>query len=128
MTLRIVILAAGLGKRMHSDMPKVLHRLAGKTLLEHVAHTASQLSANPPLIVYGHQGEVVRHTLAHLNADWVEQKEQRGTGHALRETLPLLPDETRVLVLNGDVPLINIDTLKQLLNQTPTDAIGMITA
>lgn len=127
--LSIVILAAGQGKRMFSDTPKVLHRLAGKPLLEHVVQTANTLNRNdPPIIIYGHQGEKVRHALAHLNARWIEQTEQLGTGHALQQALPAIPEDHHVLVLCGDVPLISVDTLKSLVNTTKTNAIGIITA
>lgn len=128
MALSIVILAAGAGKRMCSKLPKVLHRLAGKTLLEHCIETAGCLDARQPVIVYGFQGELVRHTLGHLNVTWVEQKEQLGTGHALRQALPQIPEKDRVLVLYGDVPLISTKTLNAFIAQTPENALGMITA
>jgi bifunctional UDP-N-acetylglucosamine pyrophosphorylase/glucosamine-1-phosphate N-acetyltransferase len=129
MTLSIVILAAGQGKRMHSQVPKVLHKLAGKTLLEHVTTTAHALSpTNPPVVIYGHQGEQVRHAMANLNVTWVEQTEQLGTGHALQQALPYLKNDHRVLVLYGDVPLTSIDTLKEFVKNTPLDALGIITA
>jgi bifunctional UDP-N-acetylglucosamine pyrophosphorylase/glucosamine-1-phosphate N-acetyltransferase len=129
MALSIVILAAGQGKRMNSQLPKVLHRLAGKPLLEHVVDTASSLgSSTLPIIVYGHHGEQVKHTLAHLNVQWIEQTQQQGTGHALQQALPLVPDHHSILVLYGDVPLINTTTLKHLISNTPADAIGIITA
>lgn len=127
MSLSIVILAAGAGKRMHSDTPKVLHRLAGKPLLEHIADTALKISPQT-IIVYGHQGDAVRHALSHLNVTWIEQTEQRGTGHALQQALPHVPADHRILILNGDVPLISVDTLKHFIQQTPIDALGMITA
>ncbi len=129
MTLRTVILAAGKGKRMHSEIPKVLHSLAGKPLLEHVVQTALRLDAeNQPIVVYGHQGEIVRRTLDHLNAIWVEQMEQLGTGHAVQQTLAHLPNNGRVLVLYGDVPLIEVETLKHFIEKTPEYALGIITA
>ena len=129
MALNIVILAAGQGKRMHSTIPKVLHRLANKTLLEHVVRTSEQLNPHhPPLIVYGFQGDVVKRSLAHLNVTWVEQPAQLGTGHALQQTLPYIPDQNRVLILYGDVPLISADTLQNLLTTTPEEGLGMVTA
>jgi bifunctional UDP-N-acetylglucosamine pyrophosphorylase/glucosamine-1-phosphate N-acetyltransferase len=129
MTLSTVILAAGQGKRMHSELPKVLHRLAGKPLLEHVVSTANQLdSVSGPIVIYGHQGERVRHNLAHLNVTWIEQTEQLGTGHALLQALPKLPEKGRVLVLYGDVPLIKTETLKHFIIDTPEHALGIITA
>lgn len=129
MTLSIVILAAGQGKRMHSQLPKVLHPLAGKPLLEHVVHTASKLdAAAQPIVIYGHQGERVRHALANLNVTWVEQTEQLGTGHALQQALPHLPTKGRVLVLYGDVPLLKVETLKHFIIDTPEHAVGIVTA
>jgi bifunctional UDP-N-acetylglucosamine pyrophosphorylase / glucosamine-1-phosphate N-acetyltransferase len=129
MALSIVILAAGQGKRMKSQTAKVLHRLAGKPLLEHVMTTASKLSpGTTPIIVYGHQGESVKHALAHLNAIWVEQTHPLGTGHALQQTLAHIPDQDQVLVLYGDVPLIATETLKKCLTHTPAHTIGIITA
>lgn len=129
MSLSIVILAAGVGKRMVSQLPKVLHLLGGKTLLERTVHTTLKLKpAQPPLVVYGYQGETVRHTLANLNVQWIEQTEQLGTGHAVLQALPHIPLEDRVLILYGDVPLISLATLKRFIAETPLDAVGIITA
>lgn len=127
--LSIVILAAGQGKRMHSDLPKVLHQLAGKSLLEHVVTTASHLEpSEPPIVIYGHQGDALKHQLAHLNVTWVLQTKQLGTAHALQQALPSIPAKSRVLVLYGDVPLISIETLKQFIAETPAQSLGIITA
>jgi bifunctional UDP-N-acetylglucosamine pyrophosphorylase/glucosamine-1-phosphate N-acetyltransferase len=129
MNLSIVILAAGQGKRMHSRLPKVLHRLAGKALLEHVVETCYHLNqAVQPIVVYGHEGEQVQHALAHLNVMWTKQAEQLGTGHALLQALPHVADDQQVLVLYGDVPLLTKETLKKLITATPADAIGIVTA
>jgi bifunctional UDP-N-acetylglucosamine pyrophosphorylase/glucosamine-1-phosphate N-acetyltransferase len=129
MALSIVILAAGQGKRMYSQLPKVLHRLGGKALLEHVAHTAEKLSpTQAPIVIYGHQGETVRHHLSGLNVTWVEQTAQLGTGHALLQALPHIPDDNRVLCLYGDVPLISLDTLQHFIKTIPDHALGIITA
>ncbi|MHB1948848.1 MAG: bifunctional UDP-N-acetylglucosamine diphosphorylase/glucosamine-1-phosphate N-acetyltransferase GlmU [Gammaproteobacteria bacterium] len=128
MALSVVILAAGQGKRMHSHLPKVLHTLAGKPLLEHVVLTADLLKPDQSIIVYGHKGETLRHQLANLNVHWTQQSEQLGTGHALLQALPQIADDHRVLVLYGDVPLISFATLKNLLAATPADALGMVTA
>ncbi len=129
MSLSIVILAAGQGKRMNSSLPKVLHCLAGKSLLEHVVQNALQLGpATPPLVIYGHQGEIVRKTLSHLAVTWIEQPQQLGTGHAVSQALPHLPESNRVLILYGDVPLVTSNTLEQFIQNTPADALGLITA
>jgi bifunctional UDP-N-acetylglucosamine pyrophosphorylase/glucosamine-1-phosphate N-acetyltransferase len=128
MSLTTVILAAGQGKRMHSDTPKVLHKLAGVTLLEHVVNTSYQVNTQqPPVVIYGHAGDKVQHSLGHLNVTWVAQDQQLGTGHALRQALPHLPDDGRVLILYGDVPLISADTLKNFIATTPQDTLGMLT-
>lgn len=129
MAIQVVILAAGQGKRMHSHLPKVLHSLAGKPLLEHVIHTALMISPTlPPIIIYGHQGTILRDALAHYHSHWIEQKEQLGTGHALAQALPEIDDNHQVLVLYGDVPLITENTLKKLIKTTPTQELGMLTA
>ncbi len=129
MTIQIVILAAGLGKRMHSHLPKVLHHLAGKPLLEHVINTALSISPNtPPIVVNGHQGKQLTETLTHYKLRWVEQKEQLGTGHALLQALPMISEQSQVLILYGDVPLISADTLKKLIDATSLNSIGMLTA
>lgn len=128
MSLSIVILAAGQGKRMHSQLPKVLHCLAGKPLLEHVVQSSLPLSPAAPIVIYGNQGERVRQKLSNLNLTWVEQQQQLGTGHAVLQALPKIPLENNVLILYGDVPLITSDTLQQLINNTPANALGIITA
>ena len=117
MSLHIIILAAGQGKRMYSSKPKVLHTLAGKPMLEHVVDTAKQLHAQKIHIIYGHGGEQVKNALAHLPVHWVLQKEQLGTGHAVMQALPFIPAESQVMILSGDVPLISADTLRQLITQ-----------
>jgi bifunctional UDP-N-acetylglucosamine pyrophosphorylase / glucosamine-1-phosphate N-acetyltransferase len=129
MPLTTVILAAGQGKRMHSDMPKMLHRLAGLPLLEHVVNASYKVNgATPPLVIYGHAGEKVQQALEHLNVTWVPQTQQLGTGHALLQALPHISDDDRVLILYGDVPLILPETLKNFIATTPADTLGMLTA
>src|SRR3977135_1708713 len=105
MNLAVVVLAAGQGKRMHSDTPKVLHRLAGRALLSHVLDAARALPPQRIVRVFGHGGEQVRAAFPDADLAWVEQRERLGTGHALRQALPEVPDGANVLVLNGDVPL-----------------------
>lgn len=129
MTIRVVILAAGQGKRMYSSLPKVLHHLAGKPMLEHVIDTAAAVtSGQAPIIIYGHQGDAIRGALSNRNIVWAEQKEQLGTGHALMQAMPHVTDEDSVLVLYGDVPLISEHTLRQLIETSPKNAISMLTA
>jgi bifunctional UDP-N-acetylglucosamine pyrophosphorylase/glucosamine-1-phosphate N-acetyltransferase len=113
--LNIVILAAGKGTRMHSDTPKVLHNLAGSPLLQHVMETAKQLAPATTCIVYGHGGEMVPQAMSQYAASFVLQEPQLGTGHAVQQAMPELNDDSITLVLYGDVPLIQANTLKQLL-------------
>jgi bifunctional UDP-N-acetylglucosamine pyrophosphorylase / glucosamine-1-phosphate N-acetyltransferase len=112
--MNVVILAAGVGKRMHSDLPKVLHPLAGKPLLAHVVATARSLKPGLICIVYGHGGERVREVIAQPDLVWARQEPQLGTGHALAQALPHLDPKVPTLVLYGDVPLIRAETLKSL--------------
>lgn len=126
--LSIVILAAGQGKRMNSDLPKVLQPLAGKALLQHVVTTAKSLNPRALNVVYGHGGEQVKAALASAPVDaWVLQPEQRGTGHAVQQALPFLRDGEQVLVLYGDVPLIQSSTLQKLIDCAASDAVSLLT-
>ena len=112
--MNVVILAAGLGKRMHSDLPKVLHPLAGRPLLAHVVDTARMLNPGVICIVYGHGGERVREIIDQPDLAWAKQEPQLGTGHALAQALPHLDPKVPTLVLYGDVPLIRAETLRSL--------------
>lgn len=127
MSLSIVILAAGKGKRMRTDLPKVLHTLAGLTLLEHVVQTAQSLHPDAIYVVYGNGGQRVKSEMAHLHdVEWVEQPQALGTGHAVNQALPLLQADHQVLILYGDVPLISKATLQNLLENTPKNALGLV--
>jgi bifunctional UDP-N-acetylglucosamine pyrophosphorylase / glucosamine-1-phosphate N-acetyltransferase len=126
--LSIVILAAGEGKRMRSALPKVLQPLAGQPLLKHVIDTARALAPEAIHVVYGHGGERVRAELAGEAVSWVRQAQQLGTGHALLQAMPHVPDEHAVLVLYGDVPLISGATLAQLLKLCGPQRLGLLTA
>ncbi len=117
MTLNIVILAAGRGSRMKSETPKVLHTIANKPLLGHVLDTAAALESGNTIVVYGHGGEHVRQTFAESALTWVEQVEQKGTGHAVLQTISALDDDATVLVLYGDVPLLRPATLEPLVEK-----------
>jgi bifunctional UDP-N-acetylglucosamine pyrophosphorylase/glucosamine-1-phosphate N-acetyltransferase len=112
--LNIVILAAGKGSRMHSDKPKVLHALAGRPLVQHVLDCAVALQPQQVCVVYGHGGEAVPQAMHRYPAKFVIQEPQLGTGHAVQQAMPHLPDEGRTLVLYGDVPLIQQNTLHQM--------------
>ncbi len=114
--LHVVILAAGEGKRMRSSLPKVLQRIAGRPMLAHVIDAARGLEPAAIHVVHGHGGDQVRAAFAGAaGLQWAEQAEQRGTGHAVRQAMPAIPQAARVLVLYGDVPLITTQTLQRLL-------------
>ncbi|GAA0715703.1 bifunctional UDP-N-acetylglucosamine diphosphorylase/glucosamine-1-phosphate N-acetyltransferase GlmU [Dokdonella soli] len=123
--LHVIVLAAGEGKRMKSAKPKVLMPLAGRPMLAHVLDTARALQPARIHVVYGHLGEQVQTALTDLgDITWVHQPEQRGTGHAAKLAMPGVPEDARVLVLYGDVPLIRTDTLRKLLAlETPLAAL-----
>ena len=122
MPLSVVILAAGQGKRMKSDLPKVLQPVAGRPLLEHVIDTARTLAPDDIHVVYGHGGERVREAVASEGITWVLQDEQLGTGHALQQAMPGVPDDHLVLVLFGDVPLVQAATMKRLVDASADGA------
>jgi bifunctional UDP-N-acetylglucosamine pyrophosphorylase/glucosamine-1-phosphate N-acetyltransferase len=127
-TLSVVILAAGQGKRMKSDLPKVLQPLAGKPLLRHVIDTAHQLQPESLHVVYGHGGERVREALATARvSSWCLQAEQLGTGHAVQQALPALRDGDLVLILYGDVPLVSADTLRSLVALAGPKVMSLLT-
>jgi bifunctional UDP-N-acetylglucosamine pyrophosphorylase/glucosamine-1-phosphate N-acetyltransferase len=115
MTLHVVILAAGQGKRMRSALPKVLHPIAGRPLLAHVLDAARALKPERIYVVHGHGGEEVRSAFSGAQVVWVEQARRLGTGHALMQALPRVPRAATVLVLNGDVPLVRVETLRKLV-------------
>lgn len=128
-SIRTVILAAGEGKRMRSHTSKMLHCLADKPLLLRVIETANKVNTSKDsIVIIGHQGEQIQKALTHCSVTWVKQEKQLGTAHALLQALPHLADDDQVLVLYGDVPLISVETLQQLIAITPEDAIGMLVA
>ena len=124
--LHVIILAAGEGKRMHSDLPKVLLPIAGRPMLAHVIATARELAPAKIHVVYGHRGDQVQAALAdQTDLGWVHQAQQHGTGHAVRLALAQVPEAARVLVLYGDVPLLRSDTLKPLC---ASESLAVLTA
>jgi bifunctional UDP-N-acetylglucosamine pyrophosphorylase/glucosamine-1-phosphate N-acetyltransferase len=125
--LSVVILAAGEGKRMKAALPKVLQPLAGTPLLKRVIDTARELSPAAICVVYGHGGERVREALRDEPVIWVPQRERLGTGHALLQALPHIPDAHTVLVLYGDVPLIRAQTLRELLALAGPRRLSLLT-
>ena len=112
--MSVVILAAGKGTRMYSDLPKVLHTLAGKPMVQHVIDAANELGATHVHLVYGHGGDLLKQTLKDGNLNWVLQAEQLGTGHAMQQAAPFFGDDEDILMLYGDVPLISVETLQRL--------------
>jgi len=127
MKLGVVILAAGKGTRMRSALPKVLHTLAGRPLLRHVLDAAEAVGAARICVVYGHGGGQVPEALGDAGCEWVEQPERLGTGHAVLQAMPKMADMDRVLVLYGDVPLIEAETLTRLVDDTASTALGLLT-
>lgn len=125
--LSIVILAAGQGTRMRSELPKVLQALAGKPMLAHVLACSHALAAADVCVVYGHGSDAVRAAFDDQRLRWALQAEQLGTGHAMQQALPGMPDLDQVLILAGDVPLVTVETLRRLIEQTPLDEMAVLT-
>ena len=121
-------MAAGKGTRMKSSMPKVLHRLGGRALLQHVIDTAGQLQARRVVVITGHGAEQVEASLKHIDhVQCVRQMPQLGTGHAMQQAAPVLADDGVTLVLSGDVPLIQADTLSALLTMCDGQHLALLT-
>lgn len=127
MKLEVVILAAGQGTRMRSALPKVLHKLAGRALVHHVIDTAAALDATAIHTVIGHGAEQVQQQLRQLPTTWVMQERQLGTGHAVAQAMPGVADDSVVLVLYGDVPLVHADTLRKLLAAVDQRRLALLT-
>ena len=127
MALNIVIMAAGKGTRMKSNLPKVLHKLAGRSLLQHVLKTAAELKAERIVTITGHGAELVESAVAAPNLKFVRQMPQLGTGHAVQQAVPALIDEGTTLILNGDVPLIRPDTLRALVQACAGRQLALLT-
>ena len=125
--MNVVVLAAGQGKRMRSDLPKVLHRLAGQPLLGHVLDTARTLRPGRIVVVHGHGAEQVKAALEAPDLAWALQSPQLGTGHAVMQALPHLDDAAPTLVLYGDVPLTRPETLRALIEAAGADRLGLLT-
>ncbi|MFV1996680.1 MAG: bifunctional UDP-N-acetylglucosamine diphosphorylase/glucosamine-1-phosphate N-acetyltransferase GlmU [Acidiferrobacterales bacterium] len=125
--LEVIVLAAGKGTRMCSDLPKVLHEIGGKPMLAHVLDTAHRLSVDRVHVVYGHGGEQVPVQIDDGSVNWVLQQEQHGTGHAVKQVMPGVDDDATVLVLYGDVPLIGLETLQSLVARADKGALALLT-
>lgn len=125
--LSIVILAAGKGTRMYSDLPKVLHKIAGKPMVKHVIDTVRAINAKHIHLVYGHGGEMMQNLLADEPVNWILQEEQLGTGHAMQQASPFFADDENILMLYGDGPLIRAETLQKLIAEKPENGIALLT-
>lgn len=126
MPLEVIVLAAGQGKRMRSDLPKVLHPIGGRPLLGHVLDAASALAPRKTLVVHGHGADKVRAAFAQLPVEWVLQAEQLGTGHAVQQAMKHASGDGDVLILYGDVPLVRPESLKRLL-EAAHDGVAVMT-
>ncbi|MEW6703380.1 MAG: bifunctional UDP-N-acetylglucosamine diphosphorylase/glucosamine-1-phosphate N-acetyltransferase GlmU [Pseudomonadota bacterium] len=127
MSLQIVIMAAGKGTRMKSQRPKVLHRLAGRSLLQHVLDTTARLGADRTIVITGHGADTVESAIAAPGLHFVRQMPQLGTGHAVQQTVPQLQDEGTTLILNGDVPLIAENTARALVQACGGEKLALLT-
>jgi len=127
MSIKTIILAAGQGTRMRSSRPKVLHEIANKALLQHVYETSLSLENNQIFIIYGHGGETVKQALSSLDATWIEQKQQLGTGHAVQQAIHHVDDPDTVLILYGDVPLLKAKTIQTLLHKVSLTSLALLT-
>ncbi|MCS5559631.1 MAG: NTP transferase domain-containing protein, partial [Oceanospirillaceae bacterium] len=127
MLLEVIILAAGKGTRMRSDMPKVLHPLAGKPMLVHAVEQAQKLKPTHTHIIVGHRAEQVEAQVTPLGAQCVPQKQQLGTGHAVAQAMPQVDNDATVLVLYGDVPLVPSELMQQLADQAEQRGLAILT-
>lgn len=125
--LSVVILAAGKGTRMYSDLPKVLHPVAGKPMVKHVIDTAKQLEAKQIHLIYGHGADLLKSRLSDEPVNWVFQAEQLGTGHAMQQAAPFFADDENIVMLYGDAPLITKSTLERLIAAKPENGIALLT-
>ncbi len=125
--LNVVVLAAGQGKRMYSNLPKVLHKLAGKPLLQHVMESADELNPSKMCVVYGHGGDSVPSAFPERAAIWTKQEPQLGTGHAVMQAVPHLDNDGLTLILYGDVPLTRAATLKKLTDVAAVGKLSILT-
>ncbi len=122
-----IILAAGKGTRMYSNLPKVLHKIGGKPMLQHVIDTVQQLNIDHINIVYGHGKNELEKSLQDQPVQLVYQAEQLGTGHAVQQAIPFIQDDEDILILYGDTPLISIETLQNLIASKPQEGIALLT-
>ncbi|MDO6685818.1 MULTISPECIES: bifunctional UDP-N-acetylglucosamine diphosphorylase/glucosamine-1-phosphate N-acetyltransferase GlmU [unclassified Agarivorans] len=127
MNFSVVILAAGKGTRMRSTLPKVLHKLADKPMVQHVIDTAKKLKPDAIHLIYGHGGDLIQQQIQDPSLNWVEQAEQLGTGHAMQQAAPHFAANQPVVMLYGDTPLISEQTIQRLIEALPNNGIGLLT-
>jgi len=127
MALHVIILAAGQGKRMFSKHPKVLHELAGKPILHHLLNTVTQINNTTIHVIHGHQGQHVQNVFKAFDVHWIEQKERLGTGHAVLQAMPAIPDNNEVLILAGDTPLVSLNTINELQRNYSPKGLSLVT-
>lgn len=125
--LSVVILAAGKGTRMYSDLPKVLHSVGGKPLVKHAIDTAKKLNAAQIHIIYGYAAELLQARLSDEPLNWVYQAEQLGTGHAMMQAEPYFKDDENILMMYADTPLATVETLQKLIAAKPENGIALLT-
>ncbi|MEG3755459.1 bifunctional UDP-N-acetylglucosamine diphosphorylase/glucosamine-1-phosphate N-acetyltransferase GlmU [Psychromonas arctica] len=127
MSLSVVILAAGKGTRMCSLLPKVLHKIADKPMVQHVIDTVKGIGADNIHLIYGHGGDIMKQNIQDARLNWIEQTEQLGTGHAMQMAQPHFKSGEKILIVYGDVPLLSETTLAKLVDVQPTGGIGLLT-
>ncbi len=127
MNLSVIILAAGEGTRMRSSKPKVLHKLAGIPMVEHVYNTSKTLAAKQIQLVFGHGGDLLKQQCQHFDVEWSLQAEQLGTAHAVQQASPNIDDDAVALILYGDVPLTKAETLETLVNNVSANNVSLLT-
>lgn len=127
MSLSVVILAAGKGTRMCSALPKVLHKIADKAMVQHVIDTVKGVGADNIHLIYGHGGELLQQNISDPQLNWIEQTEQLGTGHAMQIAQPHFKNDEKILMVYGDVPLLSSQTLQRLIAAQPENGIGLLT-
>lgn len=127
MSLSVVILAAGKGTRMCSRLPKVLHKIADKPMVQHVIDTVKGIGSENIHLIYGHGGDTMKERISERRLNWIKQSEQLGTGHAMQMALPHFKETEKILMVYGDVPLLSAKTLQKLIDVQPEGGIGLLT-
>ncbi len=122
-----IILAAGKGTRMYSNTPKVLHKVGGKHILQHIIETSENIGCEEPILIYGFAGDTLKNTINNDKINWVKQTEQLGTGHAVKQSIPFLKDDKTYIILLGDAPLIEAKTLNKMIKSCQENDVSILT-